>query len=120
MGDALQQCRRDGPYWVCATALYHPADTPLQSMERQLGEDPSAGPFATALAHATCTVCVLTSACSLYTRLWCLFEMIMSVQLDVPIEVASRVRISGATGQGQSLLEDVCVAQPVDSAKAKC
>lgn len=115
---ALAASGDPGPFWVCATALYQPEDDSELTLERQLGPE-AGGPLTTILAQVATLLCVLTSACNIYARLWCVFEIFTAVQLGVEVRVTSRQ--SGRYGLGA--LEDVLLKlcdDPIDSCDALC
>lgn len=72
--DALVHSGVSGPFWVCAMAIYQPEDMPELTVESQLGEDPSTGPFATVLKQADVMVALTTLECNIYTRMWCVLK----------------------------------------------
>jgi len=64
-------------------------------------------------------LCVLTTSCNPYSRLWCLFEIFTAVQLGVEVNITSRQ--SGRYGLGA--LEDALLKlceEHIDSSEAEC
>ena len=57
-----------GPFWICAFAIYQPEDIPGLTIAKQLGPDPSRGPFASVLKSAEAMLCIVTTSCDIYTR----------------------------------------------------
>lgn len=106
-----------GPFWVCATALYQPEDIPEVTLERQLGAE-AGGPLTAVLGQAAAVLCVLTAACNIYTRLWCLFEIFTAGQLGVEVRVTSKQRKFGL-GPFDELLLLLC-KERIDSSRARC
>lgn len=85
--DALETGDSQGPFWVCATAIYQPEDTPEVMIADQLGSDPTTGPFATVLRQASLMVALNTPWCDIYTRMWCILEMYIAQKNEVPVDV---------------------------------
>eukprot|EP00928_Gymnodinium_smaydae_P083576 TRINITY_DN6681_c0_g2_i1.p1 TRINITY_DN6681_c0_g2~~TRINITY_DN6681_c0_g2_i1.p1 ORF type:complete len:589 (+),score=42.39 TRINITY_DN6681_c0_g2_i1:26-1792(+) len=56
---------------------------------------PDCSPFAEALRTARCTLVVPNAHCSVYTRIWCVYEAYLSYSWDKPIFTA-RSRVEGA------------------------
>jgi len=69
--EAIERSGEEGPFWVCALAIYQ-NDDELKGVTigQQLGEDPRKGPFATVLKFVDRMMAVLTSGCNIYSRLW--------------------------------------------------
>jgi len=113
---ALEASGYQGPFWVCATAIYQPEDNPELTLEKQLGVE-AGGPLVRILKQADCVLCVMTPQGNIFERLWCLFEMFTAVQLEVQLQIACKRRCSG------DLLDDplprFCLA-PVSARKARC
>lgn len=76
-----------GPFWVCAFAIYQPEDIADLCIVEQLGSDVMCGPFATVLKQADMMLGVVTSRCNIYTRLWCVFEMNVALELNVRVRM---------------------------------
>jgi len=123
---ALAASGHNGPFWICATALYQPEDTPELTLERQMGSE-AGGPLTAVLGQVALLLCVLTTTCNIYTRLrpglivwgWCLFEIFTAVQLGVQVDVTSRQ--SGRYGLGA--LEDALLKlceEPIEADRAAC
>jgi hypothetical protein len=112
----LETSGYQGPFWVCATAIYQPEDDPKLTLEMQLGVQ-AGGPLVLILKQADCLLCVMTSQGNIFERLWCLFEMFTAVQLEVQLQIACRRRC------GRDMLDDplprFCLA-PVAARTARC
>jgi len=52
--------------------------------------DPLSSPFAQALRSATCVLVVPNSRCSVYTRIWCVYEAFLAYSLNTPIFTATK------------------------------
>lgn len=113
---ALETSGHQGPFWVCATAIYQPEDNPELTLEKQLGVE-AGGPLVLILKQADCVLCVMTPQGNIFERLWCLFEMFTAVQLEVPLQITCRRRC------GRDMLDDpfpsFCLA-PVSARTARC
>ncbi|CAJ1330137.1 unnamed protein product [Effrenium voratum] len=114
-------------YWVCATAIYQAEDVPELTIEKQLGPDPRCGPFAAVLRQASTMVACITEACSIYSRMWCVFELFMAKELAIPVFQANGDEIhSGSVSTGSEFESPVVDAfgrqclQPVNSKAARC
>eukprot|EP00747_Dinoflagellata_sp_TGD_P154358 gnl/TRDRNA2_/TRDRNA2_177494_c1_seq8.p1 gnl/TRDRNA2_/TRDRNA2_177494_c1~~gnl/TRDRNA2_/TRDRNA2_177494_c1_seq8.p1 ORF type:complete len:351 (-),score=58.32 gnl/TRDRNA2_/TRDRNA2_177494_c1_seq8:143-1195(-) len=125
--DALATGDSEGPFWVCATAIYQPEDTPGVMIADQLGPDPKTGPFATVLRQASLMVALNTPLCDIYTRMWCILEMYIALQYDVPVEVryvSAKVNKchDGSFGSAEgSVLSNPFEGQlPVNCREARC
>lgn len=114
---ALSASGEDGPFWVCAMALYQPEDIPAFSLERQLGLE-AGGPLAAVLRCADALLCVLTPSCNIFSRLWCLFEVFTAVQLGREVRIASKKPRFGLGAIDEFLIK-LC-EEPVDSKSAQC
>jgi len=115
---ALAASGQSGPFWICAMALYQPEDTPELTLERQMGSE-AGGLLAAVLGHVALLLCVLTTTCNIYTRLWCLFEIFTAVQSGVQVDITSRQ--SGRYGLGA--LEDALLKlceEPIETDRAVC
>jgi hypothetical protein len=71
---ALKESCCRGPFWICATAIYHNEDNKAVKIAKQLGPDPKYGPKAIVLRQADGMVEV-DACCDTYTRMWCVHEM---------------------------------------------
>lgn len=142
---ALKDSRAEGPFWVCAMAIYQENN---ETIAKQLGPDVMHGPFvslstnifiymysfkmktesnqyqprikATVLRQATDMIAIFTPAADIYLRMWCVFEIFVAVQLGVPIKFAAlnkQVR-SGIENIYDSIYEHG--KRRCDSAKAEC
>lgn len=80
---------RDAAFWICGFAIYQNEDLPDITIVKQLGAEPSTGPFATVLKQADCMIAVFTDTCDIYTRMWCVFEMFTAVEMGVPVQLLS-------------------------------
>lgn len=96
---ALQDSGCSGPFWVCAMSIYQNGDIPKLTIAKQLGPNPSTGPFSTVLKQSTMMLAVVTPDCDIYTRLWCVYEMFVAIHLGVKVEVTF---FSQSTGYGGS------------------
>mmetsp|Transcript_42401 Transcript_42401/g.78946 ORF Transcript_42401/g.78946 Transcript_42401/m.78946 type:complete len:921 (-) Transcript_42401:91-2853(-) len=114
---ALRDSRENGPYWICAMAMYQGEDA-LPNGGCKAGSDPGLGPFAYVLGKVDHLLCVLTSSCDIYKRLWCLFEISTAEQLRVPVKVSQKHR-GQSWGIVHDPLLDLC-RDPVCSREARC
>eukprot|EP00405_Crypthecodinium_cohnii_P033628 CAMPEP_0206532492 /NCGR_PEP_ID=MMETSP0325_2-20121206/4414_1 /ASSEMBLY_ACC=CAM_ASM_000347 /TAXON_ID=2866 /ORGANISM="Crypthecodinium cohnii, Strain Seligo" /LENGTH=606 /DNA_ID=CAMNT_0054028979 /DNA_START=91 /DNA_END=1911 /DNA_ORIENTATION=- len=71
--------------WCCFLANPQNAD-----ISTVLGEDPLSSPFARALQHARHFVVIPNHRVSIYTRLWCVFEAHLALDLDLPVTLPTR------------------------------
>ena len=118
---ALQDSRVKGPYWVCAMAIYQNEDDPKLTIDKQLGKDPSTGPFATVLKQAKTMVAVITPECNIYTRLWCVYEMYVAAKLGVPVKlISTSTKYDGAYGTGKIYYDPLVAScdQAIDTRSA--
>eukprot|EP01038_Epipyxis_sp_PR26KG_P012640 gene12640-16948_t len=121
---AICESEIEGPYWICAFAIYQPEDIPEVSIAKQLGTDPMRGPFATVLnqKETELMLAVITQQCDIYTRLWCVFEIFVAIQINLPVHVATFAENTGYGGSDQlyhnAIVESSLIA--VDSRKARC
>lgn len=79
---ALQDSNCEGPFWVCAMAMYQEDE---ETIANQLGSSLEHGPFATVLKQATDMIAVFTPAADIYLRMWCVFEIFIAVKYGVEI-----------------------------------
>jgi hypothetical protein len=101
-----------GPVWICAFGLYQGGDSP--TIGDQLGLDVKLGPFSRILQSKWVRgegsmVAVFTSTCSLYTRMWCVFELFEAVENDVKICIASCQKVVRADVPS---VENACCGNP--------
>lgn len=115
-------------FWVCSTAIYQSEDIPELTIQKQLGPNPHSGPFAAVLRQALAMVCCVTEDCNIYTRMWCVFEIFMAKELQVPVFMANGS--TGGTQFSDILWDDAfrinmdafgrqCL-EPVNSHSARC
>jgi len=83
---ALKDSYCEGPFWVCAMAIYQEDN---ETIARQLGPSLEHGPFATVLKQATGMIAVFTPAADIYLRMWCVFEIFVAVKLGVNVKFAA-------------------------------
>jgi hypothetical protein len=83
---ALKDSLCQGPFWVCAMAIYQESD---DAISEQLGPSLEHGPFATVLKQATDMIAVFTPAADIYLRMWCVFEIFVAVKLGVNVKFAA-------------------------------
>jgi hypothetical protein len=113
----LQYSGHQGPFWVCALAIYQEDE---ETIAKQLGPSIEHGPFATVLKQATDMIAVFTPAADIYLRMWCVFEIYMAVKLGVDIQFA------GHNQQYRSGVQNIYDAiyehgqKRCDSKKARC
>lgn len=110
-------------FWVCAMAIYQCEDIPELTIQRQLGDDVTRGPFATVLKQAERMLAVLTPVADIYTRMWCVFEMFVAVELSVPVELAAFRGPCGCQGKHKASFSDpvwLHCRNRCDSHKARC
>eukprot|EP00928_Gymnodinium_smaydae_P071291 TRINITY_DN54917_c0_g1_i1.p1 TRINITY_DN54917_c0_g1~~TRINITY_DN54917_c0_g1_i1.p1 ORF type:complete len:627 (-),score=48.20 TRINITY_DN54917_c0_g1_i1:201-2081(-) len=115
---ALQRTTAKGPLWVCATAIYQPEDLEDITICKQLGSDPTTGPFATVLKQADEMVGIVTLNSNIYTRMWCVYEMFVALQLEVPVSM-TQTTIYCPTRGYQDAFTDQC-QEPACSQEARC
>lgn len=114
-----------GPFWVCAMAIYQPEDMPAVLVEKQLGSSPDTGPFATVLKQAAEMVAIMTEQGDIYSRLWCVFEIFIAIQLQVPVTMSAFAESRGWAQSGGSMqtyhnaIMDGSET-PVDTRSARC
>ena len=115
-------------FWVCSTAIYQPEDLSELTIQKQLGPSPHSGPFAAVLRQAVGMVCCVTEDCNIYTRMWCVFEVFMAKELQVPVFMAngsqggsefSDLGWDDAFGINMDAFGRQCL-EPVDSHLARC
>ena len=97
---ALVDSGNTGPFWVCALSIYQNEDLPGVTISDQLGPDPHYGPFATVLRQAELMIAIVTNACNIYSRMWCVFEMYIALNLKIEVRVATYAE-SEARSRGQ-------------------
>lgn len=83
---ALKASMCQGPFWVCAMAIYQESD---EVISEQLGPSLEYGPFATVLKQATDMIAIFTPAADIYLRMWCVFEIFVAVKLGVSVKFAA-------------------------------
>ena len=65
--ECLEQSGEEGPFWICAFAIYQSDDkNDGPTIAQQLGKDPAYGPFATVLKGAESMVAVITETCDFH------------------------------------------------------
>jgi len=74
-----------GGLWVCFLA--NPQTWSSKRLDALLGANPYMSPFAVALQAAAMVVVVRTENVNMYERLWCVFELFLSIMKDKPIDV---------------------------------
>ena len=99
---ALARSRSTGPFWICAFSIYQNEDIPRLTIAEQLGPHPSTGPFSTVLKQCSNMIAIVTPDCDIYTRLWCVYEMFMAIQLGVTIDLAFFSETTGYGGSGKT------------------
>jgi len=97
--EALLKSGSEGPFWVCAMAIYQNEDISKLTISKQLGPHPSTGPFATVLKQSSKMVAIVTPNSDIYTRLWCIYEIFTAVQLGVPVDVSFFSETMGETNE---------------------
>jgi len=117
---AINDSRCEGPFWVCAMALYQNEDMPSITISKQLGPSIENGPFATVLKQATNMIAVFTPAVDIYTRMWCVFEIFMAVKSGVNVQFValSYQYLSGMENIYDAIFEHGKKASP--SVNARC
>lgn len=94
--------------WVCSMAIYQCEDIPELTIERQLGEDVNRGPFATVLKQASIMLALLTPDSNIYTRMWCVLEIFVAIQLGTPVQLVSYrndLNFHGVRGTSDAVVE---------------
>ncbi len=126
---ALETAGVQGPFWVCAFAIYQNEDIDRVTISKQLGPDPLYGPFATVLRQADCMIAVVTSQVDIYARMWCILEMFVALDLKLEVQVAQfteAVLTSGADPRQETTQEQTALPlfawceTPVRSSAARC
>lgn len=98
----LEESDSAGPFWICAMAIYQNEDLPELTISKQLGPNPSTGPFSIVLKQSSKMIAIVTPDCDIYTRLWCVYEIFMAIQLGVIVELAFFSESTGFGGSGQT------------------
>lgn len=98
----LKESGSAGPFWICAMSIYQNEDITELTISKQLGPQPSTGPFSTVLKQSSKMIAIVTPDCDIYTRLWCVYEIFMAVQLGVSVELAFFSESTGWGGSGQT------------------
>ena len=83
---AIQNSGCEGPFWVCAMAIYQEDE---KTISAQLGPSLENGPFGTVLKQATSMIAIFTPDADIYLRMWCVFEIFIAVKLGVKIKFAA-------------------------------
>eukprot|EP01038_Epipyxis_sp_PR26KG_P016555 gene16555-22603_t len=121
---AIRESQVEGPYWICAFAIYQPEDIPEVSIAKQLGNDPMRGPFATVLnqKETELMLAVITEQCDIYTRLWCVLEIFVAIQVKLPVQITTYSRTDGISSTDRlyhnAISQGADIA--VDSQRARC
>ncbi|CAB9514426.1 expressed unknown protein [Seminavis robusta] len=100
---ALGQLGSQGPFWICATAIYQNDDIESMTIEKQLGSKPQNGPFATVIRETSRMIVVSTPQCEIYCRLWCVYEIFCAVAVNAAIELLYFSATSGISSPVGSL-----------------
>jgi len=79
----------DGGLWICFLA--NPQTWPSDQLDNLLGQNPFSSPFALALRAADQMIAVRNVYTNLYERLWCVFELYLSIENDKPIKVVGQM-----------------------------
>ena len=70
--------------WICATGLFQGDTTAIeQQIGTQSGDSLADSPFVRALSKASMYVVVRNSTCDLYSRIWCVAELLHSKQMGL-------------------------------------
>ena len=73
----------EGPFWVCAFAIYQNNDPSKGVMiGEQLGSNPEYGPFATVLKVVNLMLSVMTNVCDIYTHLCLVMSTNQQLSVD--------------------------------------
>lgn len=118
----LKRSGHPGPFWVCAFSIYQSegaGDSP--TIAEQIGPDPEYGAFSTVLKGADLMLAVVTEACDTYTRLWCVYEILVADKQKVKTILCPYIPESSELNE--ALENDICVANvetAVDSMNALC
>merc|ERR1719195_597299 len=94
--DAVDSMDTKGAFWVAAAALYQVEDMPEVTLARQVGREAS-GLLTEVLRKASMLLCVPAATCSIYKRLWCLFEMSTAMQLGVKVQTVTIQALSAGS-----------------------
>jgi len=112
----------DGPFWVCATAIYQNMDESKGvTISQQLGPVPERSPFAMVLKNVDLMLLIITSGCDIYSRLWCVYELFIASEKGVDVKL--RPFISEDYLKYGYLQRDECIANAgvrVNSEAARC
>jgi len=78
----------DGPIWICFLA--NPQTWAPVELSALLGNEPKESPFAKALKTASSTIVVRNTNVCLYVRLWCVYELFLTHELNREITVVGK------------------------------
>jgi len=118
--ESILDSGEDGPFWICATAIYQNNDKIL-SIGDQLGAEVERGPFAVVLKHVTLMLAIITTGCDIYLRLWCVYELFIASKNRVDVRLCPYIDASDL--QYGLLKYDECIAKAgerVNSKEARC
>jgi len=95
---------------------------PEVTIAKQLGPSPQAGPLATVLKQSEEMVAIMSKECDIYTRLWCVYEIFVAVQLNVPVSLLASNEHTGFDGSLSTNLNAVMdsTSKPFHTSEAKC
>eukprot|EP00930_Biecheleria_cincta_P018042 TRINITY_DN1417_c0_g1_i3.p1 TRINITY_DN1417_c0_g1~~TRINITY_DN1417_c0_g1_i3.p1 ORF type:complete len:847 (+),score=154.04 TRINITY_DN1417_c0_g1_i3:25-2565(+) len=85
---ALRQWGQEGPFWVAAVALYQSEDAIMQALR-----DPQ-GLLRHVMQRGEAMLCVQSSRCNVYKRLWCLFEMYVATSVGLEVEITRKTKVA--------------------------
>jgi len=123
--DAIENSGTDGPYWICAFALYQNTtddNSHGPTIDEQLGPDLTHGPISTVQRSGIeSMITILNGRCDIYKRLWCVYEMYMARKLGVNVILCPPV--AGTEYDGRYINRNICIRDAnkrFDSSLARC
>jgi len=120
--DAVDNMDTKGAFWVAAAALYQVEDMPEVTLARQIGREVG-GLLTEVLRKASLLLCVPSATCSIYKRLWCLFEMSTALQLGVKIQTVT-IQALSAGSSPEACSDDGSLGRvyldPINTREARC
>eukprot|EP01083_Nonionella_stella_P208705 757179_1 len=95
---------------------------PEVTIAKQLGPSPQAGPLAAVLKQSEAMVAIMSNECDIYTRLWCVYEIFVAMQLNVPVSLLASNEQMGFDGSLSTNLNAVMdsTRKPFHTSEAKC
>jgi len=103
-----------GGLWMCFTA--NPQNWGPSELDKLLGENVYQSPFAIALREADRVVVVRNSTVNVHTRLWCVFELFLAMELNKPITALGPLAPQKV---GEPIGSRATCSNPADTAKLR-